>query len=204
MIVKICGITNVDDALAAIDAGATAIGLNFYAKSKRYVSLQQAKIISQAIGSRALKVGVFVSSTPSGIKGINDIVKLDVAQLHGDHGIQRWRSSAISVWRAFPVSDNFTSDQLDQYEAEAFLLDTPTPEYGGSGQTYDWNRIRNLKHNIVVAGGLDASNVAQSIQLLRPWGVDACSRLESSPGIKDHQKVKDFITAALSASQELS
>lgn len=201
MIIKICGITSVDDALAAIDAGANAIGLNFYPHSPRYVTPAQARLISQAIGDRALRVGVFVNETLTAIKGIHDAVKLDVVQLHGDQSRQRWHSSHLAIWRAFAVSADFTAEQLDQHPAAAYLLDTPTPRHGGSGQTFDWHRVRDLKHNIIVAGGLDASNVAQSIQLLHPWGVDASSRLESSPGIKDHHKVKAFIAAALSASQ---
>ena len=102
------------------------------------------------------------------------------------------------MWKAFRVTESWTPDLLDSYAVEAFLLDTPADgQYGGSGHVFDWNRARRLKSNIILAGGLDASNVGSAIQTVLPWGVDACSRLEISPGRKDHTKMRRFIEAAL-------
>ena len=105
--------------------------------------------------------------------------------------------AGIRSWKAFRVGTDFTMDQLAAYPCEVFLLDTPGAAYGGSGQTFDWSRAKSEQYKIVLAGGLDAGNVRQAIEQARPWGVDACSRLEIEPGRKDRRKVAEFIRAAL-------
>jgi phosphoribosylanthranilate isomerase len=196
MIFKICGITNQPDADAAIAAGATAIGFNFYLKSPRYIAPESATRIATP-GVR--RVGVFVNETAARIAEIARVAALDVAQLHGDETPAQY-PAGIAVWKAARVTADFDLSQLDDCPAEAILLDGPAEElYGGAGRTFDWARARDSRHRIIVAGGMDASNVARAISLAQPWGVDSCSRIESSPGKKDHMKMIDFLHAAKGA-----
>jgi phosphoribosylanthranilate isomerase len=196
MIFKVCGITNQPDADAALAAGATAIGFNFYPKSPRYLAPESAARISTP---GALRVGVFVDEPPAAIAAIARLAALDVAQLHGDEAPDQY-PAGITVWKAARVSPDFDFLQLDACPAEALLLDGPAAElYGGAGLSFDWNLARGARHRIIVAGGLDASNVARAISLAQPWGVDSCSRIESSPGKKDHTKMTDFLHAAKAA-----
>jgi phosphoribosylanthranilate isomerase len=196
MIFKVCGITNQPDADAAIAAGATAIGFNFYPKSPRYIAPELAARIATP---GALRVGVFVNEPAPRIVEIAQTAALDVAQLHGDETPAQY-PTAITVWKAARVSPDFDFSQFDGSPAEALLLDGPAAElYGGAGHTFDWTQAHNTRHRIIVAGGLDASNVARAISLAQPWGVDSCSRIESSPGKKDHIKMIDFLHAAKAA-----
>jgi len=195
MMVKICGITNREDALAAVEAGASAIGFNFYRDSPRYISPTGAAMIAEKIPAAVWKVGVFVDEMPDSVARIALEVGLDVAQLHGlsnARGLRIWRACRADL----PVDAYATGDEA----AEALLVDTPSDEqYGGTGRTFDWRICRGLMGKIIIAGGLDASNVRQAIQEAQPWGVDACSRLEKSPGLKDREKMRNFVKAALSA-----
>jgi len=191
MMVKICGITNRQDAVVAIEAGAAAIGMIFFSKSPRYVTPEQAWDIVSAIPRSVLKVGVFVNETPRAIDRLAATVGLDVAQLHGQESPSRLPKT-VRVWKAFHVTPQWSAAAMDGFSAEAFLLDSPV-----HGTEFDWNLVHNVRGRIVLAGGLDASNVQAAIRSVRPWGVDACSRLELKPGIKDHQKVRQFVQAAL-------
>jgi phosphoribosylanthranilate isomerase len=176
MMVKICGITRRDDALAAIEAGASAIGFVFYPPSPRYVTPQRAAEIAE--GLPVLKVGVVVGNPPA------ETPQIDVLQIYGAGGSGR-------VWRAYRVDSTFDAADLAE-DAEAILLDGIA-----NGVSFNWQLARHLQQRIILAGGLDASNVGEAIRQARPWGVDASSRLELSPGIKDHQKVRQFVKAAL-------
>lgn len=198
-IVKVCGITNEADARTAAEAGANAIGLNFYPKSPRFVSNGAARAIANALPASVLRVGVFVNATAESIIAIAKDVPLDVIQIHGTVSGD---FTNFRIWRAIPVDEQFPHLMNDSGSTEAFLLDTPTDNFGGSGRTFDWSRAGAVRHRVVLAGGLDASNVAQAIAVVHPWGVDACSRLESAPGKKDSQKVRGFVTAALRARAE--
>ncbi len=195
-ILKVCGITNQLDADAAIAAGATAIGFNFYPRSPRYITPElAARILTPGVR----RVGVFVNEPAPRIADIARIAALDVAQLHGDETPGQYPGE-IAVWKAARVSRDFDFSQLDDCPAAALLLDGPAAElYGGAGHTFDWTLARGARHRIIVAGGLDASNVARAIALAEPWGVDSCSRIESSPGKKDHMKMTDFLHAAKAA-----
>jgi phosphoribosylanthranilate isomerase len=193
MMVKICGITNRDDALAAVEAGASAIGFNFYHDSPRYISPTGAALIAEKIPSEVWKVGVFVDETAETIAKIALGVGLDVAQLHGVSAAR-----GIRIWHASKAGDPFLALFAADKTIEAFLLDAPSDRlHGGTGTAFDWSIAKGLPYKIVVAGGLDASNVGRAIEEAQPWGVDACSRLEKSPGIKDHEKLRQFIKAAL-------
>jgi phosphoribosylanthranilate isomerase len=196
MILKVCGITNQPDATAAIASGATAIGFNFYPRSPRYIAPELAAGIATP---GALRVGVFVNQAAARIAEIARLAALDVAQLHGDETPAQY-PAGIAVWKAVRVSPDFDFSQLAGCPAEALLLDGPAAElYGGAGLCFDWNLARDARHRIIVAGGLDASNVARAVALAQPWGVDSCSRIECSPGKKDHMKMIDFLHAAKAA-----
>ncbi len=192
MMVKICGITNREDALAAVDAGASAIGFNFYRQSPRYISHTGAAMIGEKIPANVWKVGVFVNESPETIARIMIDAGLDVAQLHGISSARGFR-----IWQAISAED---PQMLASAEGvEAVLIDSTDGVTGGSGNTWDWSKAPHLKQKIIIAGGLDAENVRTAIEQARPWGVDACSRIERAPGLKDHDKMRKFITAALNS-----
>jgi phosphoribosylanthranilate isomerase len=195
MIVKICGITNLEDAVAAVDCGADAIGFNFYPKSPRCVTPESALEIGSRLPAHVWKVGVFVNEPD--VPNIARRAALDVVQLHGDETVA---PTDIRVWKAFPISPAFDPAVLAQWDVEAFLFDSPSEHYGGSGRTFDWSHARVKERRVIVAGGLDASNVVVAIEAARPWGVDTCSRIEASPGRKDKIKMAAFIAAAKATS----
>jgi phosphoribosylanthranilate isomerase len=207
MILKICGITNQEDATAAVEGGANAIGFNFYPPSPRYVAPERAAEIGTPAGVR--RVGVFVNEARERVEEVARMAALGVAQLHGDETPAEY-PAGLAVWKAARVTADFDLSQYDGCPAEALLLDGPAAEmYGGSGKSFDWSlagkkktkkadqEVRSTK--IILAGGLDASNVAQAIALARPWGVDGCSRIESAPGKKDLKKMRAFLEAARAA-----
>ena len=187
MIVKICGITNVEDARAAIQAGATALGFNFWPGSKRYLPIEEAARWAGSLD--VLKVGVFVNEPESAIRAAAQRAGLDVVQLHGDYH----PPAGLRVWKAVAAGS-----PLDDPTAEAYLVDAPAgDEYGGTGRSFDWRKVRGANARVILAGGLGPDNVAAAIEAARPWGVDACSRLESSPGRKDHGRMRAFCEAAI-------
>lgn len=198
-LIKICGITNLEDALAAAEGGATAVGFNFYRGSKRYIAPETAAAIAAALPPGILKAGVFVNQAPEEMVRIAARVGLDVVQLHGDERSED-APPGLRVWKAFRVDSTFQPEALDRFPAaEAFVLDGPAgADYGGSGKSFHWRLAAQIRRPIIVAGGLDAGNVREAIAQLDPWGVDACSLLESSPGKKDHQKMLAFLKAARS------
>jgi phosphoribosylanthranilate isomerase len=192
MMVKICGITNYDDAMAVVESGASALGFNFYRDSPRYISPTGAALIAEKLPGTILRVGVFVDATPDMVAHIAVQVGLDVAQLHGvstARGIRMWQAC-----RAGEPLDELTADD----SVEALLVDAPSETlHGGTGETFDWSLARGIAKKVVLAGGLDDENVRQAINQADPWGVDACSRLEASPGVKDREKLRRFVKAAL-------
>lgn len=196
MLVKICGITALDDALDACECGASALGFNFWPGSKRYIAPGAAAEIIARVPENVLKVGVFVDASEAEVTGIMSAAGLDVAQLHGN----RLESSPIRHWLALAATEQDIQATMKSSPAEAFLIDTPAGgERGGTGRTFDWSLVERLEGRIILAGGLGPDNVAEAIRRVRPYGVDACSRLESSPGRKDRVKVMEFIRAARSA-----
>lgn len=195
MIIKVCGITNTEDALVAIEAGATALGFILYSKSPRYVAPEQACKIVTALPTQILKVGVFVDELPREVERTMKSVGLDVAQLHGRETIARV-PKGLRTWKAFRVTPEWTAAAMDGFPSEAFLLDS-----AAHGQTFDWRSASGLRQKIILAGGLDAGNVGEAIRTVAPWGVDASSRLERRPGLKDHERVREFVRAAREAVQ---
>lgn len=193
MIVKICGITNREDAEIAIEAGASALGFNFYPPSPRAITAEAARRVIDGAPPGILKIGIFVNQQPANIARTMEEADLDVAQVIG------LPPAGMRYWEVHHVGPEFSGGELPKSEAEAFLLDTASATLaGGTGRAFDWTRARIAGKRIVIAGGLGPDNVAEAIRRCRPWGVDACSRLESSPGRKDPEKVKAFVTAALS------
>ena len=204
MILKICGITNQEDATAAVEGGANAIGFNFHPPSPRYIAPERAGEIGTPAGVR--RVGVFVNETRGRVEEVARIAALTVAQLHGDEAPAEY-PAGLAVWKGVRVTEGFDFSRYEECPAEALLLDGPAGEmYGGAGKSFDWSvvskkatkkadqEVRPTK--IILAGGLDASNVARAIALAHPWGVDACSRIESAPGKKDLRKMRAFLEAA--------
>jgi phosphoribosylanthranilate isomerase len=149
-------------------------------------------MIAAKIPSGVWKVGIFVNETPETIAKIGRDAGLDVAQLYGTS-----EARGIRAWRAVPANEPVSSHVNDE-TVEALLLDTPSGElHGGTGASFDWSRAKGFSKHIIIAGGLDSTNVRRAIEQAQPWGVDACSRLEKSPGLKDHDKVRQFVKAAL-------
>jgi phosphoribosylanthranilate isomerase len=183
MMVKVCGITRREDAEAAVAAGASALGFVFYPKSPRYVTPAKAAELGE--GLDVWRVGVFVEETAASIEAVMRAARLDVAQIYGGSA-----PAGTRVWRAFRVTGGVHSELVNS--AEAVLLDGPA-----NGMAFDWTLTQSAAGKLIVAGGLDASNVAAAIRAAKPWGVDASSRLEISPGVKDHEKIRQFVEAAL-------
>jgi phosphoribosylanthranilate isomerase len=197
MMVKVCGITNLADAEVAVEAGVSALGFNFYLPSPRAIRLEAARAIADRLPAGVVKVGIFVNVPPEVVVGTLQHAGMDVAQVIGE------MPSGVRTWKVCHAGPDFSAEELDDPHAEAFLLDTPSAAlYGGTGRTFDWSRARIEGKRIVIAGGLGPDNVAAAIRAARPWGVDACSRLESAPGLKDPEKVKAFVAAALSVCQD--
>ncbi|MBV8549740.1 MAG: phosphoribosylanthranilate isomerase [Acidobacteriaceae bacterium] len=196
-VVKVCGITNRDDAQVSVEAGANALGFNFYPKSPRYLSPDAAYEIARGLPDGVLRVGVFVNTTPEEVARIAARVPLDVMQLHGEIipalPNRTWR--AVFAGRDVPEGET---------TPEAYLLDSYTTAYGGSGKTFDWRLAAAYHGRLILAGGLDGTNVGQAIATARPWGVDASSRLELQPGKKDAERVRAFVSAALAAARTVS
>jgi phosphoribosylanthranilate isomerase len=197
MILKICGITNQEDANAAMDAGANTIGFNFYPRSPRYIAPESAAEIVTRAGIR--RVGVFVNEPKNRVEEAARSAALDIVQLHGDEAPVEYPTT-VAVWKAARVVPGFDLTEYDSVPAEALVLDGPAGElYGGAGVAFDWTLVGVANRRIILAGGLDGSNVARAISLAHPWGVDACSRIESAPGRKDHNKMNEFLKAARAA-----
>jgi phosphoribosylanthranilate isomerase len=197
--VKICGITNSADALAAVEAGANLVGFNFYEKSPRYIAETEAAKIRPQLPKTVEAVGIFVNAPPADVATLCKLLKLDAAQLHGDETPETVAELArsIPVYKVFRVEPDFRLQTLDEYpEAFAFLFDAAhTGQYGGTGRTTDWDVARRaaLGRRIILAGGLKVENVAAAVRIVRPYGIDVASGVESKPGKKDHSRLREFI-----------
>ena len=204
--VKICGITDLDGARAAIDAGADALGFNFWKPGKRYVTPEQAAGIIAAAEKPAgvLAVGVFVDEPPQSVASIAAQAGLDAVQLHGNEPPEYLQAvPGLRVWKAFRVGAGFEIESLRPYPVEAFLLDGAGPTPGGSGTRFDWGIAAEAARvgRIVLAGGLTPQNVAAAVRRARPWGVDVASGVEFSTGKKDPRLVQSFVQAARKVEQ---
>jgi len=196
--VKICGITNLKDAIAARKAGAHAVGFVFYKKSPRYITPEEASRISKSLPRRILKVGVFVNAREKSIKQIAKFCNLDMLQFHGDESSEFCRRfKGIKIIKAFRIKNNFDLVRILKYETFACLFDTFVKSSpGGTGKSFNWkilSRMRGIKQIIFLSGGLTAQNVGMAIEIVRPDWVDVSSSVEIKPGKKDKKKVIKFI-----------
>jgi phosphoribosylanthranilate isomerase len=199
--VKICGITNFDDARAAVDLGADALGFNFYSKSPRYISSAAAGDIISKLHTEVETFGVFVNASVEEIGDALTRTPIDIAQLHGDESPELVRELAsafpVRLMKALRVSTGFDPAMALAFDkAEVFLLDADSTEFGGSGRTFDWAIARGMKESIpkfYLAGGLTPQNVASAIRRVEPFGVDVCSGVEAAKGRKDLNKLAAFI-----------
>ncbi len=199
--VKICGITRLEDALAAVRLGADALGFNFWPRSKRYLPPAQARAIVQRLPPLVTAVGVFVDPTRDEVRAAVETSGVVMAQLHGDEPPALCLSLPVPVLKAIRVVDGNSLAALASYEVRGFVLDTPSPGYGGSGKTFEWGLVAEVTRElpVVLAGGLTPENVGDAVRTLRPWAVDVASGVESAPGIKDPEKMRRFLEAAREA-----
>ncbi len=203
MHIKVCGITNLTDARAAIEAGADWLGFNFYTRSPRYLSPADAGKIITALPDTVRSVGVFVNEdAPETVARMAGEAHLTAVQLHGDETPAYCRALADDYFiiKALRVGEGFAPDEALKYETNAILLDAyDARAHGGTGRVVDWQtarRVRELVSKLFLAGGLSPENVAGAIAFVEPFAVDACSGLESAPGRKDAARVRAFVEAA--------
>jgi phosphoribosylanthranilate isomerase len=191
--VKICGITNYDDATAAMDMGADLLGFNFYPASPRYVTPEQATDIINKLPGFIDTVGVFVNASIEHIHETNAVCQLDWVQLHGDEDPDFCRSLLshnVKTMKAIRVKNQADIERADSFFTDAVLLDAFDPhKYGGTGLTFDWNVIGHISKRVFLAGGINPDNAAEAVRL-GVYGIDVCSGIESGPGKKDHRKMK--------------
>ena len=202
--VKICGITNLEDAALAAKFGADALGFNFYEQSPRYIVPEKAGEIIAQLPENILKVGVFVNESLKKNVEIARIVKLDARQLHGEETPEFARElkakTNLEIIKAFRVSPEFKPEDVLQYEVDAILLDAYNPkEHGGTGETFDWEIAKKMQEifpKMYLAGGISNLNVRMAFHHFHPFGIDVCSGVESSKGKKDKIQLINFIKRA--------
>jgi phosphoribosylanthranilate isomerase len=208
VIVKICGITRPEDAVAAVRAGADWLGLNFWPTSKRHLSLAQASDVVRAARQERREVaivGVFVDQPLGEVTGVLSALELDRAQLHGDEPPDYVRRLGDRAIKAVPLAEPAQLDELAEYDCPVVLVDTPSPGRGGSGIVGDWSAAREAaaQRRVILAGGLTPENVADAIAQVQPWGVDVASGVESAPGVKDVALMARFVAEARAAAAKL-
>ena len=204
--IKICGITRESDALAAVRAGADALGFLFYPKSKRYISPEQARDIIQALPPLITAVGVFANESAEKIAAIRKTCLLDAAQLHGEETPEFCRSLPGKTIKAFCLRHAETLAAARAFSTGAWLFDSYAPEQrGGTGLPFNWDWIRQsmpLPRPFIVAGGLNSGNVGNCIKIVRPYAVDVSSGVEDEPGKKNADKMRRFVAAVRKAEEE--
>lgn len=198
MRVKICGITNSEDALVSIKNGADALGFVFYRKSPRYISPKKAREIVRLLPKPIIKIGVFVDSRQKTIKQIAKFCSLNMLQFHGAQTPEFCsRFTGYKVIKAFRVKDRINLKKVLRYKVFAYLFDTYIKSKpGGTGTKFNWELLRqtgNFKRPVFLSGGLNQNNCREAIRIVRPAWVDVSSSLEKKPGRKDHEKIKSFI-----------
>ena len=205
--VKICGITSLDDALWAAESGADALGFVFHEPSPRCIALNAAVGIAQKIPLHIVKVGVFVDAPEETVLRAIAGCGLNLLQFHGNESPQYCLEFGLMSMKAFRIKDAASLQHLSDYPTDAWLLDSYVADKpGGTGQKFNWELAReaqSLGRPIFLAGGLTPENVADAVRLVQPYAVDVSSGVEISPGKKDHDKVKAFISAAKSAAAAL-
>jgi phosphoribosylanthranilate isomerase len=203
--IKICGITNLDDALASADAGADALGFNFYRKSPRWIDPEKAAEIIAQLPPFVMPVGIFVNEREEKIREIQQLACLQAVQFHGDESPEFCQRFGARVIKAFQVKDKESLKNMAHYHVGAFLLDSYRDGVrGGTGETFDWHLavVAKTFGKVILAGGLTPENVSEAVKLVQPYGVDVAGGVEKEKGIKDHAKIKKFITEVRRASRQ--
>jgi len=203
--VKICGITNPDDAEFALAQGADYLGFVLYPKSPRGVTPEQAGVILDTLPPGVRAVGVFVNESLETVARVVRRCGLAAAQLHGNEREAEFRGAGVSLWRAVRLEGQGWTPAPEKWQVERFLMDAATPDFGGSGSRTNWSEASKFArlYPAMLAGGLTPENVAEAIRRVRPLGVDVSSGVEAAPGKKDRRKVREFIRRARQAAAEL-
>jgi phosphoribosylanthranilate isomerase len=210
LLIKICGITNLADAQAAVGAGADALGFMFYRPSKRFIEATAARSIIEQLPARIAKVGVFVDATEAEVGEAIAATGIDTLQFHGEETPEFCAGfRPLRIWKAFRMAD---ADSLRtvrfHFEADAWLLDSHVAgSHGGTGNSFDWDLAigaKQLGRPVILAGGLNPENAAAAVAHVRPFGLDVSSGVESAPGKKDHAKIAAFIHNARAAEQAIA
>ncbi len=196
--IKICGITNLDDGLEAIEAGVDALGFVFVPNTPRYITPSQAKLVIKQLPPFITNVGLFVDSEIDEIEDIVNHCKLDAVQLHGNESPEMCSQISLQtkVIKSFHIKKELQvlRNEIENYRVDAYLLDTFIKgKAGGTGQTFDWRIAEGLSQRIILAGGLTPDNIGTAIAQLQPYGVDVSSGVEKSPGKKDTNKIYSFV-----------
>jgi len=198
--VKICGITNLADAQAAVEAGADALGFIFYEKSPRYLTIPVVAEISKHLPPFIMRVGVFVNAPEDFVLRTIGECNLTLLQFHGDERPEFCAQFGLMSMKAFRIRDEESLEELPKYQTDAYLLDAfSSTTLGGTGEKFNWDlavEAQKFGKPIFLAGGLTPENVAEAVKKVQPFGVDVSSGVEILPGKKDHAKVKAFIQAA--------
>ena len=205
--VKVCGITNLEDALKAVEFGADFLGFNFYPPSPRYIAPAKAREILAEIPAPVGNVALFVNEPKEKVREIigygflsNRRQAFCGLQFHGEEERDYCRGWELKVIKAFRIRTRESLIGINEFPADFYLLDSWALGYGGSGSSFPWSWLDGLSADrLVLAGGLDPENVQEAVQRIRPYGVDVCTGVEARPGIKDHEKLKAFILAAKAA-----
>jgi phosphoribosylanthranilate isomerase len=196
--VKICGVTSESQAVACVDAGADAIGVNFVASSVRRVDARTAEAIVRAVGGRALVVGVVAGETVAAMRALRDATGVGCLQLHGDERAEDVRALLPHAYRAIRIAGARDVEGARGMPGDYVMVDAKVDgALGGTGHAFDWSLVVELarERRLVLAGGLTPGNVADAIRRVRPWSVDVASGVESAPGVKDLAKVRAFVEA---------
>jgi phosphoribosylanthranilate isomerase len=205
--VKICGITNLADALKAVEFGADFLGFNFYPKSPRYIAPAAAGAILKRLPSSVANIAVFVNEPRESVeailrecRGAEEPEGFFGLQFHGDESPAYCRGWELKVIKAFRIRSRESARAVTSFPADYYLLDSGSEDYGGSGEVFSWDWIEGLSaERVFLAGGLKSGNVQEAVRRFCPYAVDVCTGVEAQPGRKDHEKLKEFILAAKAA-----
>ena len=191
---KVCGITNISDALFSIKCGASAVGFVFYKKSERYISYNDAFDVIKYLPPRTAKIGVYVNEDAKMVNDSSKKLNLDYVQLHGDESASFCKDINFPIIKAFRIKDDSFKSQILKYNVSVFLFDTFTKkDYGGTGKIFNWELIKQgFQRPFIHSGGLNINNVLDAINVTNPDAIDISSGLEDYPGKKDHEKIFEF------------
>jgi phosphoribosylanthranilate isomerase len=205
--VKVCGITNLADAEKALEFGADALGFNFYPPSSRYIDKEKARAIVLRLPEASCNVAVFVNESKAAVREVLARGELQSGrhayrclQFHGEEDAEYCRGWPMKVIKAFRVREKKSLQGMEAFPADFYLLDSWSQGFGGSGAPFPWEWLDGLNTaKTILSGGLTLANVAEAIQRIKPYAVDVCSGVEARPGIKDYEKLKEFILRAKGA-----